>query len=107
WMFEGKGDFNADGNADVLWRDNNTGTGVIWFLNSSFGVQGAANFGQGPRAWQIVPTGDYNGDGTSDILWIDNTGNVVVWFMNNGQIASSASLGNVGTTWGVRGLNSE
>jgi len=60
-----------------------------------------------PGTWSIVQTGDYNGDGMSDILWIDNTGNVAVWLMNGTTVASSAGLGNVGTTWSVQSTNAE
>ena len=43
-----------------------------------------------PSLWSIVSTGDYNGDGKSDILLEDSDGNLAVWYMNGGQIASSA-----------------
>jgi len=100
------GDFNGDGNTDILWRDT-TGDVAMWFLNSSLTVQSAASLGNVPTSWSIAQTGDYNGDGKSDILWIDNTGNLAVWFMNGGTISSSAGLGNVGGSWQVQSANSE
>ena len=30
WQIVGTGDFNGDGQADVLWRNNSTGADVIW-----------------------------------------------------------------------------
>ena len=43
----------------------------------------------------------------SDIFWIDSSGNIAVWFMNGGTIASTAGYGNVGTTWNVQAVNAE
>ena len=57
--------------------------------------------------WSIVQTGDYNGDGKSDILWKDGTGNLAIWFINGSSVASTASLGNVGTSWAVLSQNAE
>ncbi len=107
WKIAGLGDFNGDGVTDILWRDSNTGTVVIWFLSSAMAVQSTATVGVVGTTWSIAQTGDYNGDGKSDILWIDNTGNIATWFMNGGQVASTASLGNVGTSWQVQSANSE
>jgi hypothetical protein len=32
WTIVGTGDFNGDGNSDILWRDS-SGNTAIWFLN--------------------------------------------------------------------------
>jgi FG-GAP-like repeat len=107
WKIVGLGDFNGDGNEDILWRDSTTGTVAIWFLTSSLTVQSTASLGAVPANWNIAQTGDYDGDGSSDILWIDSGGNVAVWFMSGGAVSSTAGLGNVGTIWSVQSINSE
>jgi FG-GAP-like repeat len=107
WQFQGVGDFNGDGTTDILWRDSTSGTVAIWFLGSGCTVQSTASFGAVPSTWTIAQTGDYDGDGKTDILWQDNTGNVAIWFMNGVTIASTAGLGNVGTSWSVQALNAE
>ena len=35
WSIVETGDFDGDGKSDILWRDANTGTTVIWFLNGT------------------------------------------------------------------------
>jgi len=111
WKIVGIGDFNGDGYIDILWRDQNTGTVAIWFLNCPPGgtpsILSAASLGAVPNTWSIVQTGDYNGDGKSDILWTDTSGNIAVWFMNGATMLSTASLGNVGTSWTVQAQNAE
>jgi hypothetical protein len=109
WVVLGFGDFNGDGNTDLLFRDTNSGTVAIWFLNSSGGIQSTASVGSVPTGttWQIALTGDYNGDGYSDMLLTDGSGNVAIWFMNGATIASTAGLGNVGTSWTVHSANAE
>jgi hypothetical protein len=108
WVIAGLGDFNGDGVVDILWRDNNTGTAVIWFMTSSLTVGSSANLGALPtNTWSIAQIGDYNADGKSDIMWIDSSGDVALWFMNGGTVSSSASLGNVGTTWSAQMQNAE
>jgi hypothetical protein len=109
WQVVNVGDFNGDGNVDLLFRDSNSGTVAIWFLNSSGTVQSTATVGVVPTSsgWTIVDTGDYNGDGMSDILWTDTSGDLAIWFMNGSTISSTAGLGNVGTSWTVQSLNAE
>jgi len=109
WQVVNVGDFNGDGNVDLLFRDSNFGTVAIWFLNSSGTVQSTATVGVVPTSsgWTIVDTGDYNGDGMSDILWTDTSGDLAIWFMNGATISSTAGLGNVGTSWLVQTLNAE
>ena len=109
WVVAGFGDFNGDGNTDLLFRDTNSGTVAIWFLNSSGEIQSAAAVGtvSTGTTWQIAETGDYNGDGYSDMLWTDSSGNVAIWFMIGATVASTAGLGNVGTSWTVQSANAE
>jgi len=47
---------------------------------------------------------DFNNDGQSDILWRDTSGNVSLWLMNSGAVSSALSVGNVGTSWAIKGI---
>jgi FG-GAP-like repeat len=84
WRIAGGGDFNGDGQADVLWR-NTSGEAAIWDSNGSGGFT-AHDLGVVDKSWQIAGVGDYNGDGKADILWSNTGGGTAIW--------NSASSGN-------------
>src|SRR5262249_25626901 len=85
WKPVGVGDFNHDGNDDILWHNDATGGLQAWLLNGAqvtgtltlskiCGVAG----GCWPR-WQIIAIGDFNMDGFDDLFWYDTqTGKVDV-----------------------------
>ena len=35
WVIKGIGDFNGDGNADILWQNSSSGEVYIWLMNGS------------------------------------------------------------------------
>ena len=104
FVVQGVGDFNGDGNMDVLWRDTNSGAVSIWFTNGAQ-VTSGASVGTLPSNWSVAQVGDYNGDGKSDILLLDSSGDLAVWLMNGSTVSSSLGISNVGTTWQVQNLN--
>jgi hypothetical protein len=79
WKLVGVGDFNADGQTDVLWKDDASGDVEVWLTSGLYGYN-AITLAQGviPQ-WRAVNIGDYNGDGRADIFWRHDAGNVVVW----------------------------
>jgi hypothetical protein len=99
----GTGDFNGDGNPDMLWL-NADDTLTIHEMNGS-SVIGAADLPAPPPSWHLVGTGDLNGDGKSDILWQNSGGEVGIWEMNGTSIASAVSPGNPGAAWEFQGAS--
>ncbi|MBV9702286.1 MAG: S8 family serine peptidase, partial [Methylobacteriaceae bacterium] len=96
------GDFNGDGNADILWR-NDAGMVQIWEMSGSQTLA-AADVATVSNSWHIVGIGDFNQDGRSDILWHGDNGVVGIWEMNGTQIESMQTVGNVPNSWVVAGL---
>ena len=104
WQVAGVGDFNGDGQSDILWRDTN-GDVDIWTANPG---SSPASFKAQPVTyvstdWQIKGVGDYNGDGKADILWQNvNTGDVTVWESNPTSLTyTPVNLGVVSADWHV------
>jgi hypothetical protein len=101
WSVVGVGDFNDDGNADMLWR-NSAGQITEWQMNGSAIRSSAFITSQGSvvapdASWHIVQIGDFNGDAQSDILWRSDSGAMAEWLMNGTQVMASVtpSLANI------------
>ncbi len=109
WSVAGVGDFNGDGHADLLWRQN-TGSLAIWLMNGSSISSSAAVTYQGnavapDASWSVVEIGDFTGNGGSDILWRQSTtGAMTEWIMNGSQIVSTSTLSaSPDASWQVQG----
>ena len=102
----GVGDFNGDGNADILWRNKSTGMVVMWLMNGKNKIGEVTILGAGNADWTVAGVGDFDGDGRSDILWRStSTGMVVMWLMNGTSVKSwSVILGTGYTDWPVAGV---
>jgi hypothetical protein len=79
-----KGDFDQDGNTDLLFRNAAGDTQKAWLMN---GTVRQAEHPVTPDAtgagWQIGGVDDFDGDGQSDLLYWDGaTGAVEFWLMN-------------------------
>jgi probable HAF family extracellular repeat protein len=112
WSVAGVGDFNADGSADLLWRQSG-GSLAIWLMNGSTVQSSGTITCQGnvvapDASWKVVEVGDFNNDGNSDILWRNASGTMAEWLMNGSQIMASltpTSQGNPATpdgSWNVQ-----
>ncbi len=108
WEIKGTGDFNRDGNIDILWRYNGPGGyNLVWYMNGTIPVGLAAIDAVPDLAWQIVGTGDFNGDGNVDILWHHSgaVGYNLVWYMNGTIPVGLAAMDYVADqAWQIAGL---
>ncbi len=96
WSVAGVGDFNADGHADILWR-NADGTLAQWLMNgstitSSNSITFNGSAVMPSASWHVVEVGDFNGDGASDVLWRNDSGALAAWLMNGNVITQSVTL---------------
>lgn len=90
WRVAGTGDFDADGNIDIVLHNDDTHETHIWYMRGASRLrrevviddQGHADL-VGPP-WKLVTAGDIDADGHADLLWNNlATGEVAVWFMDD------------------------
>lgn len=92
WVVVATGDFNADGQADLVWRNSTTGGVVVWLMNGVTRVSTVVLYASDP-VWMPVAAGDLNGDGKADMVWRNSTtGGVVAWLMNGVTRTAMATI---------------
>ena len=104
----GKGDFNNDGEEDLVFQHSD-GTIAVWYMDGIELTSGVflnpAN--PGDRNWRVVATGDLNRDGKVDLLFQHTDGTLAAWFLD-GTKRTSASLFNPShpgdSQWRVAGV---
>jgi uncharacterized membrane protein len=109
WQAKGVGDFNSDGNADVLWYHPATGRVNTWLLDGT-SVIANPDFSWtvlGSTGWQLKGTGDFNSDGHTDLLWHHpGSGRVNTWLLDGTSVVANPDfswtvLGSTG--WQLKG----
>jgi Ca2+-binding RTX toxin-like protein len=107
WQVQGVGDFNGDGNSDVLWRQDGGGQVYIWEMDGlGLKAEGAVAHAAVTNDWHVQSVGDFNGDGNSDVLWRqDSSGQVYVWEMDASQVKAEGAVAHAPVTndWHVFG----
>jgi FG-GAP-like repeat/FG-GAP repeat len=82
---EGIGDFDGNGRADMLWRNQTTGRSVMSYHSADGSVLSWPVVSEfiNPASTTALKVGDINGDGKSDIVWRNmSSGNVVISLMD-------------------------
>jgi len=96
WRAVGSGDYDGDGNADLMWRHDLTGLVYYWRMNGSTIMSSAKVAQPSDLNWRVVGNGDYNGDGMDDLMWrnigVGGSGKVYYWQMNGSSITSSSRV---------------
>ncbi|HEY9708106.1 MAG TPA: VCBS repeat-containing protein [Oculatellaceae cyanobacterium] len=103
----GTGDFNSDGQPDILLRDGVTGDNAIGLMNGTNITQVVDIVSVADLDWNIVGTGDFNDDLQIDIVWRNqSTGDNAVWLMNGTEFVNAVFLTPVADlNWNIVGTD--
>ncbi len=88
YKFAAAGDFNGDGKADIIWRNNAADSTLLWTTSLVGAIPTATQTTLptlGSPGWVIAGATNINSDNTADVV-IRNTAldQQVVWLFNNG-----------------------
>jgi GDSL-like Lipase/Acylhydrolase family/FG-GAP-like repeat len=72
-------DFNGDGRADIIARDDATGALMMWLRRADGTFAGAVTVTYGWRPFSQTAAADFTGDGKADIIARDAAGNLKMW----------------------------
>ena len=95
WQIRGLSDFNGDGQGDILWHHQKTGSLYVWFMHGTVAASGSylspSRFAD--TRWRIARVADFDDDGEGDILWYNTrTGELYVWYMTGTTVVSGSFL---------------
>lgn len=99
WAAVGAGDFNHDGNDDVVFQNrygalSDRGMMAVWFMDNAGNRIGSSLLnpmfpgGITNSGWEIKAVTDWNGDGHADLIFQHTTNSIVLWLMTNTTVSS-------------------
>jgi photosystem II stability/assembly factor-like uncharacterized protein len=88
-----RGDFDADGKADLVWRHGATGDNAIWLMDGTSVKTDPLITAVPNLDWHVVAVGDYDGDGKADLAWRHVTlGTNAVWLMDGVSVKTAPPI---------------
>jgi hypothetical protein len=101
------GDFDADGNSDLLWQDDSTYRTVAWLMKGTSYVREEEVPSVSTPNWRIGGMGDFYRDDSADLALNDRTSpsRSVLWLMDGTRFVQEVELPSVDcTSWEIAGV---
>ena len=87
----GTGDFDGDGQSDILWHNPTTSEARLWLMQGTK-FKSAVPLPTAPPNSRLSAVADFNGDGNPDIWWYsESTGQSTLWLMDHTSVQTSAT----------------
>ncbi|GGA48362.1 Ig-like domain-containing protein [Okeania sp. KiyG1] len=97
-------DFDGDGKADILWRDQETGKNRMWLMDGTTRRDRGA-IPTWNNDFEVAGVADFDGDGKADILWRDQeTGKNRMWLMDGTTRSDRGAIPTWSTDFEVAGV---
>ena len=103
WDFIGTGDFDRDGQLDIVWRNKLNGSVLVWHLRNGALIS-TSQLGSTPLNWKLVAVADFDGDQYPDLLWRDDIGNVLLWLMDGTTLRSTVGYPGIDLGWQIQAV---
>src|SRR5205085_253462 len=93
-------DFNRDGKADILFRNESTGANSVWIMNGTSRSSIVALTSLAGSTWHMEGAADFNSDGSTDILFHNSSsGATQLWLMSGTTRSSIVTLPTQASPW--------
>ena len=103
WKVIGSGDFNLDGQADVLWNEPTKNATAVWLMHGTHLLAaGPVIPGPAGEGWSPLTPAELNFDGMNDVPWSNSgTGTMAVSLMTGTHLLAPGPVipGPIGAGW--------
>jgi Bacterial Ig-like domain/FG-GAP-like repeat len=103
WQVKEVADFNGDGKADILWRNELDRQAAIWYMDGKTVTSGVM-YNNVAASMKVGGVGDFDGDGKVDIFWRDQSNGANSIWREGKQSLSQAIAGTVDFSWKIEAV---